>query len=87
MGRRQTIIQKKVTPLHNVLGSRTITPAKIQSEIPKRTIKICHISDCPLILYNRNHILSAIGNDISFCIRTCCRYHRAYVFLAAQHKN
>jgi hypothetical protein len=44
---RQAIIQKKETPLHSDLGSRTIIPAKKQNDTTNKIIAICHIPNCP----------------------------------------
>ena len=45
---RHVIIQKKETPLHNVLGSHNIILANIQNGIKKRMNEICHIPVLPL---------------------------------------
>ena len=48
---RQAIIQKKETPLHSDLGSRTIIPAKKQNDTTNKIIAICHIPNCPLLWF------------------------------------
>ena len=45
---RHVIIQKKETPLHNVLRSHNIILANIQNGIKKRMNEICHIPVLPL---------------------------------------
>ena len=44
---RQSIIQKKDTPLLSDLGSRTIIPAKKQNDTTNKIIAICHMATAP----------------------------------------